>query len=355
MTDDRAMMQRCLELARRASGRTAPNPMVGAVVVRDGVVIGEGFHPKAGEPHAEVFALHEAGDGARGSTLYVSLEPCSHHGRTAPCAEAVVKAGVARVVVGMVDPNPLVAGRGIRLLEDAGIEVMVGVEEADCKRLNEAFVYRMLHGKPFGILKYAITLDGRIAASTGHSQWITGPGARRAVHGLRSEVDAVIVGGQTVRVDNPHLTTHGVAGYDPLRVVMSESMDLPEVANLWEGGRTLVVTSIGVNQGLQGRLRGRGVEVVELERLTIEGVMDLLGDRGCLSVLWECGGRLGAAAIRAGAVQKLWAFVAPKVVGGSGATAIGELGIGRMDQALVLRDGGWRAIDGDLLYEGYLV
>jgi diaminohydroxyphosphoribosylaminopyrimidine deaminase / 5-amino-6-(5-phosphoribosylamino)uracil reductase len=352
-SNDRTMIQRCLELARQAAGRTAPNPMVGSVIVKDGVVIGEGFHPKAGEPHAEVFALRAAGAEAQGATLYVNLEPCSHHGRTPPCADAVIQAGIARVVVGMVDPNPLVAGKGIRRLEAAGIAVTVGVEVEDCERLNEAFIYRMQQSKPFGILKYAMTIDGRIASSTGHSQWITAPPARAAVHQLRSQIDAVIVGGQTVRSDNPKLTTHGLTAHNPLRVVMSQTLDLPQDANLWEEG-TVVFAPAGVKESFVQYLRDRGVEVVTFDNLSVEGVMQDLYQRGALSVLWESGGRLSAEAIRSGAVQKVWAFIAPKLIGGSGATPIGELGIARMDQALLLKSGQMRSIGEDWLYEGYL-
>jgi diaminohydroxyphosphoribosylaminopyrimidine deaminase / 5-amino-6-(5-phosphoribosylamino)uracil reductase len=351
--NDRAMIQRCLELARQAAGRTAPNPMVGSVIVKEGVVIGEGFHPKAGEPHAEVFALRAAGAEAQGATLYVNLEPCSHHGRTPPCADAVIQAGIARVVVGMVDPNPLVEGNGIRRLEAAGIAVTVGVEAEACHQLNEAFIHRMQQGRPFGILKYAMTIDGRIASSTGHSQWITAPPARAAVHQLRSEVDAVIVGGQTVRSDNPKLTTHGLTAHNPLRVVMSQTLDLPQEANLWEEG-TVVFAPAGVQESFVQYLRDRGVEVVTFDTLSVEVVMADLYQRGALSVLWESGGRLSAAAIRSGAVQKVWAFIAPKLIGGIGATPIGELGIERMDRALVLKSGQMRSIGEDWLYEGYL-
>jgi diaminohydroxyphosphoribosylaminopyrimidine deaminase / 5-amino-6-(5-phosphoribosylamino)uracil reductase len=246
---DTRMMQRCLELARRALGCTSPNPMVGAVIVKDGKIIGEGFHPKAGEPHAEVFALRSAGENARGATIYVSLEPCNHHGRTPPCSEALVKAGVAKVVVGMVDPNPLVAGGGIARLRDAGIEVVVGVEEAACQKLNEGFIYRILHRRPLGILKYAMTLDGKIATNTGHSAWVTSQDSRNAVYQVRVASDAVIIGGNTVRKDNPYLTTHNSGARNPLRVVMSRSLDLPVEAHLWqtEEAPTLVLTSAGAN------------------------------------------------------------------------------------------------------------
>jgi diaminohydroxyphosphoribosylaminopyrimidine deaminase/5-amino-6-(5-phosphoribosylamino)uracil reductase len=354
---DRAMMQRCLELARRALGRTAPNPLVGAVIVKDGEIIGEGFHPQAGQPHAEVFALREAGDRARGATLYVNLEPCNHHGRTPPCSEAVVAAGLARVVVGMVDPNPKVAGGGIARLQAAGIEVVTGVEAAACQELNEAFVHRILYHRPFGILKYAMTLDGKIATNSGHSAWITGQAARAEVFQLRAACDAVIVGGNTVRLDNPLLTTRQVDGPHPLRVVMSRTLDLPEQAHLWQtaAAPTLVITAPSVKPELQAFLRQLGVEVVELSPLTPAQVMTYLYNRGFLSVLWECGGTLAAQAIADGAVQKVLAFIAPKIVGGSTAPSpVGDLGFLTMPEALPLEKLRWRAVGADLLVEGYL-
>jgi diaminohydroxyphosphoribosylaminopyrimidine deaminase / 5-amino-6-(5-phosphoribosylamino)uracil reductase len=355
---DQAMMQRCLDLAQQAIGQTAPNPLVGSVIVKQGQVIGEGFHPKAGEPHAEIFALRQAGAAAQGGTLYVNLEPCSHTGRTPPCAEAIVAVGLKRVVVGMVDPNPLVAGRGIDRLRQAGIEVVVGIAASDCQKLNEAFVHRILHQRPFGIFKYAMTLDGQIATSTGHSQWITSPAARQQVHQLRSTSDAVIVGGNTVRQDNPHLTTHGISQHQPLRVVMSRSLDLPEAAHLWDTAiaPTIVFTTIGANPTLQSHLRAQGVEVIELADLDPAAVMTQLYDRGCMTVLWECGGTLAAAAIGAGAVQKVWAYIAPKIIGGGSGqfSPIGALGLSQMTQALSLTDLNIQAIGPDFRLEGYL-
>ncbi len=351
-------MQRCLALAQRAQGQTAPNPLVGSVIVKAGVVVGEGWHPRAGEPHAEVFALRQAADQAAGATLYVNLEPCSHYGRTPPCAEAIVKAGLRKVVVGMIDPNPKVAGSGIEHLRSAGIEVVVGVAEAACQKLNEAFVYRILRHQPFGILKYAMTLDGRIATTTGHSQWVTGPAARTWVHQQRSACDAVIVGGNTVRRDNPNLTSHGQAGHNPLRVVMSRSLDLPTAANLWQTtvAPTIVYTETGAKPTIQRALRQQGVAIQELAGLTPQLVMQDLYDRGCLSVLWECGGTLAAAAVKAGAVQKVWALIAPKIIGGdvAGFTPMGDLGLAQMTEALLLRDLRLESIGTDVLLEGYL-
>ncbi|MBD2464012.1 bifunctional diaminohydroxyphosphoribosylaminopyrimidine deaminase/5-amino-6-(5-phosphoribosylamino)uracil reductase RibD [Oscillatoria sp. FACHB-1407] len=359
MTDgvDEWMMRRCLELAKQALGKTAPNPLVGSVVVQEGEIVGEGFHPGAGQPHAEVFALKAAGDRARGATLYVNLEPCNHYGRTPPCTEAIIQAAIARVVIGMVDPNPQVLGTGLSRLQQAGIEVTVGVEEAACQALNEPFVYRIRHQRPLGILKYAMTLDGKIATTTGHSAWVTSPTARSFVHQLRAGCDAVIIGGNTVRRDNPLLTSHGVHDHNPLRVVMSRTLDLPSQAQLWQTADvpTLVLTETGVNPEQQQALRQQGVEVLELPALTPTAAIAHLNERGFLSVLWECGGTLAARAIAEGAVQKIFAFIAPKIIGGATAPSpVGDLGFTEMTAALPLERVSWRAIGSDLLIEGYL-
>jgi len=354
---DRAMMQKCLELASLALGKTAPNPVVGAVVVKHGEIVGTGFHPGAGQPHAEVFALREAGSRAQGATIYVSLEPCNHYGRTPPCAEAVVQAGVAKVVVGMVDPNPRVAGGGIERLRSAGIEVTVGVEEEACRQLNEAFIYRMTHRRPFGIFKYAMTLDGKIATTTGNSNWVTKDAARHEVHLLRAACDAVIVGTNTVCQDNPHLTSHHVDAHNPLRVVMSRSLNLPAEANLWDVSEapTLVFTETGSNPDLQKLLLNKGVELVEFETLTPARVMEYLYQRELLSVLWECGGTLAAPAIADGVVQKILAFIAPKIIGGHGAPSpVGDLNLTSMSKAIILDRVQWRTVGSDCLVEGYL-
>jgi diaminohydroxyphosphoribosylaminopyrimidine deaminase / 5-amino-6-(5-phosphoribosylamino)uracil reductase len=362
---DRQMMQRCVHLAKQAWGKTAPNPLVGAVVVKDGEIVGEGFHPGAGQPHAEVFALRTAGDLARGATIYVSLEPCNHYGRTPPCAAALVAAGIGKVVVGMVDPNPLVAGGGIVTLEQAGIEVVVGVETAACEELNEGFIQRIVHHRPLGILKYAMTLDGKIATDSGHSTWVSSEPSRHYVHHLRAGCDAVIIGGNTLRRDNPHLTSHDPDAPNPLRVVMTRKLDLPTDAILWDTSiaPTLVVTQIGANsqpldstqETLRQRLRDRGVEMLELETIEPNQVMKHLYDRGFLSVLWECGGTLAASAIADGAIQKVLAFIAPKIVGGSTAPSpVGELNIRSMADALLLERITCQPIGTDFLVQGYI-
>ncbi|WP_318727496.1 bifunctional diaminohydroxyphosphoribosylaminopyrimidine deaminase/5-amino-6-(5-phosphoribosylamino)uracil reductase RibD [Roseofilum sp. Guam] len=354
---DSPYIHRCIELARQALGRTAPNPLVGAIVVADNQIVGEGFHPRAGASHAEVFALQEAGDRAWGATVYVNLEPCNHYGRTPPCTEALIAAGVKRVVVGMVDPDPRVSGGGIQRLREAGIEVKVGVEEKACQQLNEAFIHRIRHQLPWGIFKYAMTLDGKIATTTGHSQWVTGEASRRWVHQLRGTCDAVIVGGNTVRKDNPQLTTHGVVDRNPVRMVMSRSLNLPRSAQLWElVAPTVVLTEQGANPQLQTELGNRGVEVVEFPQLTPRAVMEYGYQRGFLSVLWECGGQLGAQAIASGMVQKVYAFIAPKIIGGDRAPSpVGDLRLTQMTEALSLTGIQYQSLGSDILIEGYLV
>lgn len=353
------MMQRCIALAQKAAGRTAPNPMVGCVITQGNEIVGEGFHPKAGEPHAEVFALRAAGDRARNGTAYVSLEPCSHFGRTPPCANALIESGISRVVVGMVDPDERVSGRGIERLKDAGIEVMVGVEEDACRQLNEAFIHRVQHKRPFGILKYAMTLDGKIATTQGHSAWVSNAEARAHVHELRALCDAVIIGTNTVNRDNPSLTCHQATqaeGRDPLRVIMSRSMNLPVDAKLWDisAAKTLVLTETNANPDLAEQLIQKGVEVLQFDQLSPSLAMKTLYDRGCSSVLWECGGTLSAAAIAEQSVQKVMAFIAPKIIGGEGAPSpVGNLGLENMTQALDLQDVTCEAIGSNFLIQGY--
>lgn len=354
---DIKMMQRCLQLGRQASGRTSPNPLVGSVIVKNGEIIGEGFHPKVGQPHAEIFALQEAGSQAQDSTIYVNLEPCSHYGRTPPCAEALIKAKVAKVITGMVDPDPRVAGRGIKKLQDAGIEVIVGVEETDCRQLNEAFIHRVLHQKPLGILKYAMTLDGKIAATSGHSAWVTGKASRHLVHQIRSTCDAIIIGGNTVCQDNPNLTTHGLTEHNPLRVVMSRSLDLPTDCNLWNTNiaPTIIFTEADSNAAQHQKLISKEINIITVTALTPKIVMEHLYQQGISKVLWECGGTLAAKAIADGTIQKVMAFIAPKIIGGiSAPSPVGDLGLTMMTNALQLNQVTTQIIDSDILIEGYI-
>jgi diaminohydroxyphosphoribosylaminopyrimidine deaminase/5-amino-6-(5-phosphoribosylamino)uracil reductase len=357
MTSEAEFMQRCLTLALKAKGKTSPNPLVGAIAVKNNQIIGEGFHPGVGQPHAEIFALREAGEAARDSTIYVNLEPCNHYGKTPPCTDALIKSRVKKVVVGMIDPDPRVSGKGVERLRNAGIEVVIGVEEKACRELNEAFIYRVTHQRPFGILKYAMTLDGKIATISGHSSWITGELSRRYVHKLRGDCDAIIVGGNTVRQDNPLLTTHGVTDFNPLRIVMSRDLNLPEDCQLWDTSiaATMVFTQKGSNPHLQNLLFSKGVQIIEFNTLTPAKVMNYLYEQGKNSVLWECGGVLAAQAIASGCVQKVYAFIAPKIIGGLNAPSpVGDLGFLQMSEAIELKPVKLTQIDQDFLLQGYL-
>lgn len=364
---DEAIIRKCVELARRAAGQTRPNPPVGCVLTDTvGRTLGEGYHRKAGTPHAEVHALSDArrrGHNPKGATAYVSLEPCNHYGRTPPCAKALVEAGVARVVVGMQDPDPRTRGGGIARLKAHGIAVDVGVEEQLCRELCEGFVSRVEKRRPFGILKWAMTLDGKIATESGSSRWVTGDEARKRVHTLRSTVDAIVVGGLTVRRDDPRLTVRGIkrdGDLSPLRVVMTRTLDLPFECALWnvsEAETIVFSSSTNGNDDLAKHLQARGVHVYIIPDLTPLHVMDYLYDRGCLNVLWECGGALASHAIQAGAVQKILAFIAPKLVGGTNAPSpIGSPAlIDDMSKAVVLRNRSLETFNnGDFLISGYL-
>jgi diaminohydroxyphosphoribosylaminopyrimidine deaminase / 5-amino-6-(5-phosphoribosylamino)uracil reductase len=359
VSEDYKWMQECLKLAVKGQGVTAPNPMVGSVIVKDGRLIGSGFHPKAGMSHAEVYAIADAqakSESTQGATLYVNLEPCNHFGRTPPCTEAIINAGIKRVVVGTIDPDPRVSGKGCDRLKNSGIEVTVGIAEADCLKLNEGFIHRVKTNTPFGILKYAMTLDGKISTHTGHSFWITGEPARHQVHLLRSGCDAVITGGNTVRIDNPHLTTHNLTAHCPLRVVMSRSLNLPRDAHLWEVNdteKTLVFTENDNNSEMAKYLSDRQVEIIHIKNLSPKSVMLELGKRGCNNVLWECGGNLSARAIADGVIQKVYTFIAPKIIGG-GLEAIANFGNTQMTEAISLTQTQMTAIGNDWLIKGYL-
>ena len=327
-------MRRALALAALAEGRTSPNPLVGAVVLnREGRLVGEGFHARSGEPHAEVGALAQAGTAAVGGTLIVTLEPCCHHGRTPPCTRAVLQAGVARVVVALEDPDPRVAGGGIVQLRQAGVEVITGVLRQEAVEQNRAFLHRVLTGRPWGVLKWAMGLDGRTALPNGTSQWISGADSRRWVHQLRAGCDAVIVGGGTVRADDPLLTSRGRRDPEPLRVVLSRGLDLPAEAQLWDTASAATLVAHGPEAA--GKQAPNGPERLELEQCEPLPLMQHLAARGCNQVLWECGSELAAAAIRQGCVQEVAAVLAPKLMGGPAArTPLGELGFTAMDQVL---------------------
>lgn len=354
------IMKRALALARRGIGRTSPNPAVGCVIVRDGEIVGEGWHRKAGTPHAEVHALSRAGELARGADVYVTLEPCSHHGRTPPCAEALINAGVARVFAGMTDPNPLVSGRGLALLRAAGIAVTCGILEERCRQLNEAFVKQVTTGMPFVILKSAMTLDGKTATASGDSKWITCEESRRYVHRLRSRVDAIMVGVGTVLADDPQLTCRMVRGRDPLRVVVDSRLRTPGNAALLhlDSPAKTIIATIERDPEKTAAIQRLGAETLVCDaadgRVDLEDLLRRLGKRGVQSVLLEGGRELVGSAVRKGLVDKFLLFYAPKLVAGDdGFGLCSGRGVARMGDAFMLRTECVRRFSEDILVIGY--
>lgn len=353
-------MNQALDLARQGEGRTRPNPAVGAVIVKDGVVVGRGFHPKAGQPHAEIFALREAGNQARQADMYVTLEPCSHHGRTGPCADAIIEAGLSRVYVGTTDPNPQVAGNGIRRLREAGIEVFCGILENLCLRIIAPFAKHICTGLPYVVLKSSMTLDGKTATASGHSQWVSNAASRLEVHRLRDRIDGIMVGIGTVLRDNPQLTTRlPEGGRDPERIVVDSRLRIPEessILRLNSDAKTVVATTGQAPLDKIERLRALGVEVLVLPaisgRVDLHALLAVLGKRGLQSMLLEGGAELNGAFWRAGLVDRLMMFVAPKVVGGEGKGVFAGPGIASMTEATVLQDVRVRQFGGDTLIEG---
>jgi diaminohydroxyphosphoribosylaminopyrimidine deaminase/5-amino-6-(5-phosphoribosylamino)uracil reductase len=352
-------MARALELAARGLGRTWPNPPVGAVFVRGGRVVGEGFHSRAGAPHAEIEGLRAAGTRAAGAVLYVTLEPCTHHGRTPPCVDALLPLRLARVVVATTDPDPRVRGRGIRRLRRARVPVRVGVGAEEAERLLAGYRSRVLRGRPLVTLKLAATLDGRIAARGGDARWITGPVARRLAHALRDVSDAVLVGAGTVRVDDPRLTSRLPGGHDPVRIVLAgRDLRLPPRARLLRPGGppTWVIAPRGAVPARVAALERRGVTVLLLParagRVPFGVLTRSLGTLGLTSLLVEGGSVVAAEALRARAVDRVALFLAPAVLGGDGVPAVGPLGLARVAEAIRLEALGVAAAGGDLVIEG---
>ncbi|MBW2257878.1 MAG: bifunctional diaminohydroxyphosphoribosylaminopyrimidine deaminase/5-amino-6-(5-phosphoribosylamino)uracil reductase RibD [Deltaproteobacteria bacterium] len=364
-TREERFMALALRQARRGEGRTRPNPPVGAVLVRGERVLARGYHARAGENHAEIAALRQVGRRARGAELFVTLEPCAHRGRTPPCTDAIVEAGISRVVIGASDPNPRTDGRGIRRLRRAGVEVVTGVLAKPCARMIEGFSKLIRTGRPLVVLKLAATLDGRIAARTGHSRWVTGEPARREVHRLRNRCDAILVGAGTVTADDPALTCRIPRGRDPLRVIVSGRLSFPLNAQVVTatappgGPSALVATTRGSNAKRAAALRARGAEIMRLPsrrgRIDVGALLDGLGARDIMSVLVEGGSEVTTAFLEGGYVDRIIWFVAPKIVGGVDAIpAVGGLGTARMDQALRLRDLAVRRVGEDLMLDGRL-
>ena len=316
---DHSMMARALRLAERAMWTTTPNPRVGCVLVRDGWIVGEGWHAKAGEPHAEVHALNAAGRRARGSTAYVTLEPCSHHGRTPPCAEALIAAGVSRVVAAMTDPNPLVSGKGMALLEDAGITASSGLLETEARELNIGFISRMTRGRPWLRLKTAASLDGKTALNNGLSQWITGPDARRDGQRWRARACAILTGIGTVRDDDPQLNVRDFeTTRQPLRVVVDSKLETPLTARILQGGPVLIAGAVENAEKIE-LLRSTGAEVLIFPnaagKVELKDLLGELGRRGINEVHAEAGFKLNGSLLREGLVDELLLYLAPCLIG----------------------------------------
>ena len=355
-------MRLAIDEAKKGIGRTTPNPAVGAVLVKDGVVRASGYHEKAGLDHAEVAALRKVGFAAEGCELFTTLEPCNHTGRTGPCTEAIIKSGVKRVFVGALDPNPKVAGGGVERLKSAGVEMICGVLEPECAALNEPYNFAIVHQRPYVVLKAAISLDGRVATRSGESKWITGEEARAQGRRLRDQLDVVVVGAETVIADDPELTSRFEGARDPVRVVLDSTLRIPEKANLVRTARevrTIVATTKRASAKRATALEKKGVEILTLKktkdgRVDPERLLEALFERELNGVLIEGGPAIHGAFADAKLVDKVILFVAPILIGGEDArSAIGGRGPSKLDEALSLQRMTVSSIGKDLMIVGY--
>jgi diaminohydroxyphosphoribosylaminopyrimidine deaminase/5-amino-6-(5-phosphoribosylamino)uracil reductase len=353
---DRPWMQRALELAERGRGSVEPNPLVGAVVVRDGRLVGEGWHQRFGQAHAEVNALAAAGEAARGATLYVTLEPCCHHGKTPPCTDAILRAGIGRVVAALSDPFPQVAGQGAERLRAAGVAVEVGPGEAEARRLNAPYLKLLAKGRPYVHAKWAMTLDGKIATRGGDSKWISSEASRRRAHELRGRMDAIVAGIGTVLADDPLLTARPPGPRTALRVVLDSTGRLPATSRLARTAPetpTLIVTALDLPARRAAELRALGCEVLSLPppgaRPGLGGLLDELGRRRLTNVLVEGGSEVLGSFLDAREIDEVHVFLAPRLAGGAGAkTPIGGRGVERIAEAVALGEWCVEPIEGDI-------
>jgi diaminohydroxyphosphoribosylaminopyrimidine deaminase/5-amino-6-(5-phosphoribosylamino)uracil reductase len=363
MTEE-GYMRRALALAKRGMGTTSPNPMVGAIVVKGGKIVGEGYHHKAGEEHAEILALNKAGQHARGGTLILNLEPCSHAGKTPPCVNSVIRAGIRKVVMAMEDPNPLVNGKGVALLRKAGIDVKVGLLAREARVLNEAFIAYMEKKRPFFIMKAAASLDGKIATRIGESKWITNEESRAYANQMRSVMDGIMVGINTVILDNPLLLPRVAKPKRyPVRIVLDSKLRIPLSCELVKTGskyKTLIFTLPDSRQEKESRLKSMGVEVVHVAegengRVSLKGICDELRKREIVSVLVEGGGELNSSFIQEGLIDKVVLFYAPKLIGGKNASSlVGGKGIDFLKDACRIDIFSVRKLKEDICVEGYV-
>jgi len=340
---DEDYMKRALYLARSGLGKTTPNPMVGAVIVKSDRVIGEGYYRHLGGEHAEVNAIEKASEDIDGANIYVTLEPCCHHGQTPPCTDAIIAGKISRVVIGMLDPDKRVSGRSVEILREHGIECTVGVLEEECRSLNETYIKHRSTGLPFVTIKFAQTLDGRIASSTGHSRWISSPASRKMAHRLRARNDAILAGVGNILADNPELTTRLVRGRNPIRVILDSKLRIPLEAKVLanqESARTLLAVTPAAAKEKLAALRKSGIEVLTVPpdasgRVDIRQLLKILGERNVSSILVEGGGEIITSFLRLGLADRLVAFIAPKILG-RGIDSVGELEIKDVTGALKL-------------------
>lgn len=352
------LMRRALNLAKKALGRTSPNPVVGAVIVdSDGKIVGEGYHKKAGLPHAEREALKMAGEKARGGTMFVTLEPCCHYGRTPPCTEAIIEAGIKKVVVAVRDPNPKVSGKGIEILKNAGIEVVEGVLEEEAALLNEKFFKYIKTGLPFIALKWAMTADGKIATKTGDARWVSGEKSRNFTHNLRNEYDAILVGARTLILDDPLLTCRIKGGRNPYRIILSASGNLPPNLRLFTLDREkniLITTNTNLASHVQQSFANIIVASKGDNKVNLKEAFFELTKLGITSILIEGGAQVHASILKEKLADKIYLFVAPKIIGGDKALGpVAELGINYLQEALPFKLQKVKRLGEDVLLEGY--
>ncbi|MEH7514825.1 bifunctional diaminohydroxyphosphoribosylaminopyrimidine deaminase/5-amino-6-(5-phosphoribosylamino)uracil reductase RibD [Gottfriedia acidiceleris] len=359
MSNHEFYMNLAIQNAMATKGQTYPNPLVGSVIVNDNRIVGIGAHLKAGEPHAEINALRMAVDKAEGGTIYVTLEPCSHHGRTGPCAEAIVRAGLKKVVVATLDPNPLVAGKGVKILQDAGIEVIIGVCEEQSIKMNEVFNKYIVKNIPFVVMKSASTLDGKIATHSSDSKWITSAEARNDVHQLRNEIGAILVGVNTVLKDNPELTTRIPNGRNPVRVILDSTLKIPLDSKVVtdQQAETWIFTSQKHSEQIRIELENLGVKVFvtsDLSRVDLNEMLKILGEHSISSLLVEGGGEVNASFMNQNLVDKVIVYLAPKLIGGKNApTFLEGTGLDKMGQAIELEEIELTKIGPDYKFIGY--
>lgn len=359
MTNHEFYMNLALENAQAMKGQTDPNPLVGAVIVNENRIVGVGSHLKAGEPHAEIHAIRMAGEKANGGTIYVTLEPCSHTGRTGPCAKAIVEAGIKTVVIATLDPNPVVAGNGVKILQDTGIEVVIGILEEKSRRMNEVFNKFIVEQRPFVTMKAGSTLDGKIATHTADSKWITSPEARNDVHVLRNENMAILVGVNTVIEDDPELTTRIPNGRNPIRIILDSTLRIPLNSKVVTDGQaeTWIFTAHTYNEDAKKKLEGRGVLIYHtsgIKQVDTDEVLQILGEKLVSSVLIEGGGSIHAAFLERQLVDKVEIYIAPKLVGGTQApTFLEGTGVEFMRDAVDLEDLHITQIGKDFKFTGY--